>query len=87
MFIIERRTAAVLAALAISAAIAVLGNAWDPVDEVAAPSTANSAAAFVTSVGPDVSDNHFLAGDQAGCPPASGTQPPAEARRAACVSP
>ena len=64
MFIIERRTAGVFAALAIPAAMAVLGNIWDRVNEVAGPSTANSTAAFVTSVGPDVSDNRFLVGDQ-----------------------
>jgi hypothetical protein len=46
MFIIERRTAGVLAALATTAAMAVLGNVWDRVDEVAAPSTENSTAAF-----------------------------------------
>jgi hypothetical protein len=87
MFIIERRTAGVLAALAFTAAMAVLGNVWDRVDEVATPSSANSTAAFATSVGPDVSDNRLLAGRQPGCPSASGTEPPARARRAACVSP
>jgi hypothetical protein len=52
MFIIERRTAGVLAALATTAAMAVLGNVWDRVEEVATPSTANSTAAFAASVGP-----------------------------------
>ena len=66
MFIIERRTAGVLAALAIPVAMAVLGNIWDRVNEVAGPSTANSTAAVVTSVGPDVRDNRFLAGQQTG---------------------
>jgi hypothetical protein len=54
MFIVERRTAGVLAALATAAAMAVLGNVWDRVDEGATPSTANSTAAFATSVGPGV---------------------------------
>jgi hypothetical protein len=44
MFIIERRTAGVLAALATTAAMAVLGNIRDWVEEVATPSTANSTA-------------------------------------------
>ena len=87
MFIIERRTAGVLAALLTTAAMVVLGNLRDPVDEVATPSTANSTAAFATSVAPDVRDNRFPAGDQPGCPPASGPEPRAGARRAACVSP
>jgi hypothetical protein len=54
MFIIERRTAGVLAALAGTAAMAILGSVWDRVDEVASPSKANSTAAFATSVGPSV---------------------------------
>jgi hypothetical protein len=45
MFIIEQRTAGVLAALASSAAMAVLVNVWDRAHEVAAASTANSTAA------------------------------------------
>lgn len=82
MFIIERRTAGVLAALATTAAMAVLGNVWDRVDEVATPSTANSTAAFATSVGPAVRHNRFLAGGQLRCAPASGTEPQAAPRPA-----
>jgi hypothetical protein len=54
MFIIERRTAGVLAALATTAAMVVLGNFWDRVDEVGTPYTATSTPAFATSVGPSV---------------------------------
>ena len=75
MFIIERRTAGVLAALATTAAMAVLGNIWDRVDEVATPTTANSTAAFATSVRPEVRHNGFLAGGELGCAQASGTEP------------
>jgi hypothetical protein len=83
MFIIERRTAGVLAALATTAAVAVLGNVWDRVDEVATPSTANSTAAFATSVGSDVRHDPFLAAEQpAGCAPVSGTEPQAAPRQA-----
>ena len=44
MFIVERRTAGVLAALALTAAIAVLSNVGDPPDGTDAPTAANSAA-------------------------------------------
>jgi hypothetical protein len=54
MFIIERRTAGVLAALATIAAMIVLGNVWDSVDEVEAPYTATSTPPLATSVGPTV---------------------------------
>jgi hypothetical protein len=80
MFMIERRTAGVLAALASTAAMAVVGNVWDRLDEVATPSTANSTAALATSVRPDLRHNHFLAGGQPGCAPASGTEPQAAPR-------
>jgi hypothetical protein len=74
MFIIERRTAGVLAALATTAAMVVLGNVWDRVDAVAAPSTVNSTAAFAL--------NGLLAAEPPGCAPASGTQPQAAPRLA-----
>jgi hypothetical protein len=54
MFIIERRTAGVLAALATTAAMVVLGNIRDPVDEVETPYTATSTSALATSVGPGI---------------------------------
>jgi hypothetical protein len=54
MFIIERRTAGVLAALAITAAMVVLGNVWDPVDVVETLTTAKSTPPFAKSVGPVV---------------------------------
>ena len=54
MFIIERRTAGALAALATTAVMVVLGNAWDPVDEVEASYTATSTPAVATSIGPSV---------------------------------
>ena len=62
MFIIERRTAGVLAALAITAAMVVLGNMWDRVDETT--STADSPAAFATSVGPGVGPIAFGAPEE-----------------------
>jgi len=80
MFIIERRTAGVLAALVTTAAMAVLGNVWDRFDAVERPSTADSTAAFATPVGPDGRQNR-LAGGQAGCAPASGSEPQAAPRR------
>jgi hypothetical protein len=46
VFIIERRGAGVLAALALSAAVAVLGNIRDRADEVPASSAPNPTAAF-----------------------------------------
>ena len=42
MFIIERRTAGVLAALAMTAAMVVLSNRGDPPDAIDAPTAANS---------------------------------------------
>jgi len=53
MFIIERRTAGVLAALAIAAAMVLLGYIGDPVDGVETPTAAISTTALVRSVGPD----------------------------------
>ena len=52
MFIIERRTAGVLAALGITAAVIVLADVWDPVDEVELPHAATSTPALAASVGP-----------------------------------
>ncbi len=49
MFIIERRTAGVLAALATTAAVVVLGNVRDPVDDAKTPYTATSTPAFAAS--------------------------------------
>jgi hypothetical protein len=72
MFIVERRTAGVLAALATAAAMAVLGNVWDRVDEGATPSTANSTAAFATSVGPGVSANCISRGRSPSIPGCAG---------------
>ena len=43
MFIIERRTAGVLAALATTAAMVVLGNFREPVDEIETPLSAHLA--------------------------------------------
>ena len=80
MFIIERRTAGVLAALATTTAMAVIGSVWDRVDDVTAPSTANSNSTFAMSVGPDVRHNRFFAGGQSGCAPASGTEAQAAPR-------
>ena len=54
MFIIERRTAGVFAALATIAALVVLGNIRDRVDEVETSTTATSTPAFASSVGPGV---------------------------------
>jgi hypothetical protein len=54
MFIIERRTAGVLAALATTAVMVALGSAWDRVDEVEIPYTATSTPVVVTSIGPRV---------------------------------
>ena len=51
MFIIERRTAGVLAALATTAAMVVLANVWDPVDAVETSYSATSTPAFSTSFG------------------------------------
>jgi hypothetical protein len=65
MFIIERRTAGVLAALATTAAMVVLGNVWEPVDEIETPHIATSTPALAGSVGPGVRDNCFP-GDRAG---------------------
>jgi hypothetical protein len=56
MFIIERRTAGVLAALATIAAMVVLGNVWDRIEELAAASTADSTAAFAPPVGPQLAE-------------------------------
>jgi hypothetical protein len=53
MFIIERRTAGVLAALAIPAALALLSNVWDRDGGIADPSVAMSTAALARSVGPE----------------------------------
>jgi hypothetical protein len=63
MFIIERRTAGVLAALATTAAMVVAGNVRDPVDEVETPHTATSTLAFATSVGPGVTPIAFGANE------------------------
>jgi len=81
MFIIERRTAGVLAALVTTAAMAVLGNVWDRFHEVERPATADSTVAFATPLGPDGRQNRYLAGGQAGCVQASGTEPQAAPRR------
>jgi hypothetical protein len=54
MFIIERRTAGVLAALAIAAVMVVLGNVWDPADVVATSATGQSTPALAMSVGAGV---------------------------------
>jgi hypothetical protein len=54
MFIIERRAAGVLAALAVTVAMVVLGNILDRVDEVATRPTADSPAAFANSGGPGI---------------------------------
>jgi hypothetical protein len=53
MFIIERRTAGVLVALATAAAIVVLGSIRDPLDVAETPTTADSTPALATSVGSD----------------------------------
>jgi hypothetical protein len=63
MFIIERRTAGVLAALATIAAIVVVGNVWDPVAAVETRTTANSATAPATSVEPGVRATAFAANE------------------------
>jgi hypothetical protein len=54
MFIIERRTTGVLAALATTAAVVVLGSVLDRVDGVETPATAKSVPASAKSVGPGV---------------------------------
>jgi hypothetical protein len=63
MFIIERRTAGVLAALAVAAALVVLGNVWDPLDVADSPTTAISTTAPATSVGPGVRPPAFAANE------------------------
>jgi len=65
MFIIERRTAGVLAALAIGAALAVLGNVSGPVDEIEPPHIAATTPALAGPVGRGDRDNCF-AGDRPG---------------------
>jgi hypothetical protein len=54
MFIIERRTVGVLAALAITAAMVILGNVWDRVDVVETPTGASPTSGLATSVRPGV---------------------------------
>jgi hypothetical protein len=54
MFIIEQRTAGVLAALVIPAVVAILSNVWDRVGGPAVQSSAMATAAFAPSVGPGV---------------------------------
>ena len=63
MFIIERRTAGVLAALAITAAMVVLGNVWDRVDVIETPTGANPTIGLATSVGPGVRPSTFAANE------------------------
>ena len=63
MFIIERRVAGVLVALATTAAMVVLGNVRDSVDEVETPTTANSTPALARSVGPGVRPIAFAANE------------------------
>jgi len=63
MFIIERRTAGVLAALATTAAMVVLANVWDPADEVETPYSVTSTPVFATSVGPGVGPIAFGANE------------------------
>jgi hypothetical protein len=53
MFIIERRTAGVLAALATTAAMVVLSNVGDPADVAETPTAANSTTAVPTPFEPD----------------------------------
>jgi MFS family permease len=60
MFIIERRTAGVFAALLIPAAMAALSNIWDRDRGIANSSSAASTAAFATSVGPGLGQVHSL---------------------------
>jgi hypothetical protein len=62
MFIIERRTAGVLAALATTAAMVVLGSVRDPVDVVETPTTANSTA-LATSVASGVGPSAVAANE------------------------
>ncbi len=52
MFIIEHRTAGVLAALVIAAVVTVVSSVWDQVGEPAVQSSATATAA-ATSVGPE----------------------------------
>ena len=73
MFIIERRTAGVLAALATTAAMVVLANVLDPVNVVETPSTARSTPAFVTSLGPGVGPSAFAMNEAQ--PPRAGPAP------------
>ena len=61
MFIIERRTAGVLAALVTPAVVAILSNVWDRVGGPAVQSSAMATAAFATSVGPGVRPIAFAA--------------------------
>jgi len=63
MFIIERRTAGVFAALAIAAAMVVLGNLRDPVEVVETRTTASSTTALATPVGLGVRPNVFAANE------------------------
>jgi hypothetical protein len=63
MFIIERRTAGVLVALAIAAAMVVLGNIAEPVAVVDTATTANSTPAFATSAEPGVRPIAFAANE------------------------
>ena len=65
MFIIQRRAAGVLAALATTAAMVVLGNVWEPVDEIQTAHIAASTPALMGSVGLGIGDNCFP-GDRAG---------------------
>jgi hypothetical protein len=60
MLIIERRTAGVLAALATTAAMVILGNVRDGVDEGATAPPAESA----QSAGPDATQDRLLAAAQ-----------------------
>ena len=63
MFIIERRTVGVLAGLATTAAMVVLGNVWVSVDAVETEITANSTTALSTSVEPGVRPIEFAANE------------------------
>lgn len=63
MFIIERRTAGVLAALATTAALVVLGTVREPVDVAETPTTSSPKTALATSAGPGVGRTAFAANE------------------------